>query len=502
MKPIRIFIFLAIILSISLGITLIYPEEGIEISNNFNLKFAWRFHQLKNEQPKYADITNIIDEHKQISTDSIITDSLLTKKEDPKIDTIRANSKALKSKIQAIEYPAGDHAILFPLFAKLDNSKKKRVRIMHYGDSQIEGDRITGYLRNQFQKQFGGSGPGLMPALKGSAESASIIHKSSSNWIKHAVYFRRDTILPHRKFGVLGSFARFTSYQADSLDQTQDITKAWIEFNRSGMSYSSVRKFTECRVFYGHSNHPFIVKGFVDDSLAWFEELDTVQNTQIFKWLFTSPPKKFRIEFEGSKSPDIYAIALDAPNGVSVDNLPFRGSSGTEFTRLDYSQMAEMNQHMNSGLIMLEFGVNIVPHQIKNYNYYERALTRQIKYLKHIFPNTPILIIGLSDMSMKKGNYYVSYPNISKIKQAQKNAAKNTNCAFWDMQQAMGGENSMPSWVFAQPTLASKDFIHFTRRGGHIIAQIFYNALMQEYRRYHKLNNELSLENTNEKSPQ
>ncbi len=484
MKPFRILLFLGIIGSLILGIALLFPNDGIRVTENFTLNFSWSFDKLNSNTPQYADITNILDENPTIENDSLLIDSTQSIASTPKIDTLRANAKSLKSKIQGLEYPAGDNTILYSFFKKLNNASKKRVRVMHYGDSQIEGDRITGYLRNRFQKQFGGSGPGLMPALPGHAESASIIHKASNNWIKHSVYYKKDTILPHRKFGVLGSFARYTSYRADTLYTDSTTKKAWIEFNRSGMAYSSVRKFTECRVFYGHTNSKFTVKGFVNDSLTWFEEIDTIQDTKSFKWKFNYPPKDFRIEFEGSKSPDVYSISLDAPSGVAVDNLPFRGSSGTEFTRLDYKHMKQMTKNINAGLIILEFGVNIVPHMVKNYNYYERALTRQLKYLKAIYPNTPILVISVSDMAMRKGNYYVSYPNITKIKKAQKNAALNANCAFWDLQQAMGGENSMPSWVFAKPTLASKDFIHFNRRGGHIIAQMLYNAIIDEYQTY------------------
>ena len=32
-------------------------------------------------------------------------------------------------------------------------SKFKKVRIMHYGDSQIEGDRISGRLRERLQNE-------------------------------------------------------------------------------------------------------------------------------------------------------------------------------------------------------------------------------------------------------------------------------------------------------------------------------------------------------------
>ena len=84
-------------------------------------------------------------------------------------------------------------------------------------------------------------------------------------------------------------------------------------------------------------------------------------------------------------------------------------------------------------------------------------------------PDASFLIIGLSDMSKKNGNHYITHPNVEKVHDAQKNAAKNTGCAFWSMYEAMGGHNSMPSWVFANPPLAQKDFIHFNRKGGHII---------------------------------
>jgi len=44
------------------------------------------------------------------------------------------------------------------LYGLKNESKSKVVRILHYGDSQLEGDRITDYFRNKIQKRFGGKG--------------------------------------------------------------------------------------------------------------------------------------------------------------------------------------------------------------------------------------------------------------------------------------------------------------------------------------------------------
>jgi hypothetical protein len=95
-----------------------------------------------------------------------------------------------------------------------------------------------------------------------------------------------------------------------------------------------------------------------------------------------------------------------------------------------------------------------------------------------------ILLIGISDMSHREGNSFVSYPNIEKIRDAQRDAAFRAGVAFWDCYQAMGGKNSMPNWVYANPPLASKDFVHFSLRGSNLIAEMFYSALMDSYNKY------------------
>jgi len=80
---------------------------------------------------------------------------------------------------------------------------------------------------------------------------------------------------------------------------------------------------------------------------------------------------------------------------------------------------------------------------------------------------------------------YESYPNIEKIRNAQRNAAFKANCAFWDLYEAMGGKNSMPSWVFAKPVpLAGKDFTHFTPEGAKIVSEMLYKALLVEYAKF------------------
>jgi lysophospholipase L1-like esterase len=135
----------------------------------------------------------------------------------------------------------------------------------------------------------------------------------------------------------------------------------------------------------------------------------------------------------------------------------------------------------------LQFGVNVVPYVIKDYTFYEEQFYNQLKLLKSIAPGVSILVVGVSDMSRKEGELYVSYPNIEKIRDAQRRAAFKAGCAFWDLYEAMGGENSMPSWVFAKPALANKDFTHFTAKGASLVSEMLYKALLSEYEKFNSL---------------
>jgi hypothetical protein len=84
-------------------------------------------------------------------------------------------------------------------------------------------------------------------------------------------------------------------------------------------------------------------------------------------------------------------------------------------------------------------------------------------------------------MSLRENGKYITYPGLEAIRDALRNAALESGFGFWDLYEAMGGKNSMPSFVNANPALASPDYIHFNNLGINLVAEMFYNALMVEY---------------------
>ncbi len=477
MKPIKILAFLIVTAAILAAVAMLFPKDGIELGGGIKLHFDFADSQADTTQTNIADVVEIIGNTSAIEaelkadTTTLPADTAVLPQPDtlpaapaPKPKPARTNRPRSR---QPIEFADDDEVRLAPFFAALANCQNRQVRILHYGDSQIEGDRITGYFRNLMQKKYGGSGPGLMPAVPPVAKSSAIVHSASSNWRVHSIYQKRDTSLHHQRFGIMGSFAQFGGSQA------------WIKFSPSGQAYKSVKKFTQCNIFYGHADSAFTVKGYANGELLWFEDIDPTADTKRLQWNFEQTPTNFRIEFGGSQSPDIYAVTLDSPAGVMVDNLPFRGSKGTEFVKIDLAQMKQMGHYLPVCLIIYEFGVNAVTNRSRSYSYYEENLRKQLQYLKKVWPRAVILVVGVSDMSENGTNGYVTRSSVPKVIEAQRNAAFAEGCAFWNLYAAMGGRNSMPVWV--ESGMAQKDYTHFNRKGGHRVAQMLFDAIMDEY---------------------
>ena len=398
------------------------------------------------------------------------------------------NADILKSKINRLDFPDSTHQSLLSFFDALRNKSynKKGIRILHYGDSQIEGDRITSYLRSRLQAKFGGGGVGLVPAVPQGSQPYAIAQSTSSNWEKTTLADHDKNLSGINRYGVLGGYSIFTPNRNIFSKSTND---AWIQFERMGGMNYPARNFDRIRIFYGYNTKPFIVELNSEGKTNDAELIPNTNNLSSLLWNINQSTSTFKINFSGDSGPIIFGISLETSKGIMVDNIPIRGSSGIDFTKTDMAFMKEMLGMLNAKLIILQFGVNVVPNIVESYKYYENQLYNQVRAIQAALPDASIIIIGVSDVSRKEGLGYTSYPNIEKIRDAQKQAAFKAGIPFWDCYKAMGGKNSMAAWENAKPPLASKDFIHFTYRGANLIAEMFYAALMSEYEDYQLKNN-------------
>lgn len=202
---------------------------------------------------------------------------------------------------------------------------------------------------------------------------------------------------------------------------------------------------------------------------------------------FNLPDSSTRASIFMSGEALIHGFMVDGDEtGVQFDNAAMRGCSGTIFTSINTESLRDYYTQNTVPLIIMQFGGNRVPYTKtdKAIETYCEQLTRQIKYLHSISPQSKILFIGPSDMSTNVNGQMETYPHLPKLIDALRNMCITNNVAYWDLYKSMGGYNSMTNWVNSNPPLAGSDHIHFTYAGSNRASEMLWEGLMQAYKLY------------------
>ena len=514
-SPVKIFGALILLNLLLAMVVVVFPSGKIPFG-----KYTIDFVPLKKIFEKETKV--VVDAKKVIANVETVDTNLVT------LDS-KTLAKIKKEKIvvpeeKQIQYPDNTRKAMSTFFRALAELEKQtsHIRIIHYGDSQLEGGRISDYLRNRLQLRFGGWGPGIILPYDISNSRISVRQSESNNWVKYAIYGKTPK-LTNGYYGIGASSYRYSGgvalksdggekkeiikkffkkkmvsandsvyYEIDSNKFYYDsiITKtspikmaggAWMRLINATGSYPRVRQYNKLTLLYS-ADESFNFKLKVNEGTEINEFLpNTLASAKSFN--LGEVTTGVNLNFTG-KSPFLYGVALDGNTGIAVDNFPMRGSSALGFDGINIPMLTQLYSQMNVKLIVLQYGINLVPDPRTNYDWYAKAFTKQLATIKAASPNASILIIGPSDMSRKTADGYESYPNISLIRDAMKKAAFDNGCAFWDLYTAMGGQNSMSSWVSNK--LAAKDFTHFSTEGARYVSEMLYNTLMDEYQEYLK----------------
>lgn len=395
-------------------------------------------------------------------------------------DTVRPESDTVKPAYpvqQAASVILKDTLQADPLDRFRDSlgSRDKQLRILYYGDSQIEGDRFTSYIRNNLQTRFSGSGPGLFLPLMPVMYTKSIVLKASPNWIKYNYLSYRNKELSHNR---LGPFMAICRYLPEGRLSDENVT-ASVNITPSAFADTLSSQYDILRLFYTAPDGPVALSVRADGKNVCTEALlKTVELREVTCRL--GGARNIILEFTGKASPDIYGISIESGSGVIVDNIPQRGSAGLEFTMVDSASLGEMYRMLSPDLFVLQYGLNIVRNVREEYNYYQSGLERQIRLLNQLAPGVPVVVAGVTDMASGDGGELHSFRNIPSIIIAQKRATDETGAGFWDSYSAMGGDSSIIRWSERKPALAQKDLVHFTYQGADTLSKYLTNCLFPE----------------------
>ncbi|MGQ7870675.1 hypothetical protein [Sunxiuqinia sp. sy24] len=337
------------------------------------------------------------------------------------------------------------------------------VRILYFGDSQIENDRITSVLRKRLQANYAGRGPGFVALDEYYNIQHQLLIEPSDGW-EIKTFKDKDFV----NESLLFKNALLTAANPEGWFRIKRIKRLSPQPDYELMKlYYTARD--SCRVIV-RQGREVIYSGY----------LLPHQKVSTLDFQFNRTPEDIHFDFLAKDTLNIAGLSLESGTGVLVDNIALRGLSYPTFHASNQETICQMLDQVNVGLFVLHFGVNLVPYQSNDYAHFRRYFQRQISYLKSIRPEVPILIVGVSDMAQKQDGHYSSYPNIPQVKAIQYEIAMQNRIAFWDLQAFMGGKGAMSQWVKRSPALGRTDYVHFSAEGAAVVGEELARLLLKE----------------------
>lgn len=353
-------------------------------------------------------------------------------------------------------------------YEALATADTRQVRIVHYGDSQIEEDRMTMVLRERLQQAYGGGGVGLIPlhqtiptrTLKQTVTMNGHVQSVQGGPKRYLAYAPKSMQRPSGRYGVMGQVAVMND---SAVSGSEDICLTVEPFSAS---------LHPCNYFNR-------VRLLTDRVEAQVRPADsptfTLFNAQSVASL---PDSTTRCEIRLQGKGEVYGLSLETGTGVIVDNIPMRGCSGNIFTRIREEDLRQFFAETGTCLIILQFGGNMIPHtqERSTLKGYVRTLRRQIQYLRQCAPEASVLFIGPGDMSTRINGTLQTYPLLPYLDDELARMAEEEQIGYWSLYQAMGGRNSMPLWK--KKGWAGNDYVHFTRKGAAHAGEMLWQYLM------------------------
>ena len=351
-------------------------------------------------------------------------------------DTVVVNDTVQPERPKTIEMPkvamdstTDSRMYLHTFYAALEQASTSKVRVLHYGDSQIEEDRMTQQLREHLQQRYGGSGCGLLP-LAQTIPSRTVKQQlyMSGRFISPAQGPKRYLVYGPKRdqradglYGVMGQMA----IMSDSLVKgSEEVMAVCTPLNKGA-------RYTQWQVF-------------ADETITYSTSGDTV-----------------RLQGRGA----VYGLSQESGTGVIVDNIPMRGCLGLVFSKMDRTQLTTFYREQNVRLIILQFGGNAIPFNQNpgTIQAIVSGLREQVRYVQSCAPEASILFIGPSDMCRQVDGEWLSYPMVPYMDKLLRKMAMEEHVAYFSLYTWMGGAGSMKYWM--EHGLACDDGVHFYRGG-------------------------------------
>jgi lysophospholipase L1-like esterase len=329
------------------------------------------------------------------------------------------------------------------------------LRVLHFGDSIIADDRITGRLRRRLQREFGDGGLGLV-FLRPTARSyhPAGVRFDARGWYPGSVVGPR---WDDGCYGVGG-----TGFEAPGEGPTATLT-----FDRG-------RTF-ELRYLRDPLGGAVSLR--LDDEPARTARVDGVIPALIAA---NDGPHRVTVRAAGGKVRLYGVVATRMGPGVTVDNLGTVSNSARALLHLDAAHWSAGLAAEDPALVIISLGTNEASHGAMS-SVDREALYRDAgelyRRIRRALPQASCLVVGPPDAALVLSDGTIgARPALAGIVDVEARAARSEGCAFFDAMAWMGGRGAIQRWQ--RQGLADSDLTHLTDAGGARIGDAIADALL------------------------
>jgi lysophospholipase L1-like esterase len=372
-----------------------------------------------------------------------------------------------------LEIPGGALDAFFLALAATENGGRgSYTRVLHWGDSTIAGDGITGTARRRLSKRFGNAGPGFLAAHTDPVWSLlpGIIRTSEGSWESLTIISSGDE--EERRCGLAGTAA--TSNEAAA---------AVLGGFREGGSRQLLSKVD---IFYrAQPKGGTLAVSFDDNQLLTLATLADNEIDRYHRVYLPAGLRRLGLAAAGDGPVTLYGAALEtAGPGLTWETFGVAGTSVWNLLRQEKDHFTEQVARRDPDLLVLQTGGNELGHPGLRKDRgvrYERSARLLLQRMRAAAPEASCLVIGPLDQATRNRGKVVSEPLLERVISIQRRAAADLGCAFWDARQVMGNDGGFARWLDSSPRLAWTDLKHLTNRGLDLVGNCLADSLLAAY---------------------
>ncbi|MDB4933126.1 MAG: putative periplasmic protein [Labilithrix sp.] len=375
--------------------------------------------------------------------------------------------KVSDDKTGHLEHPSR----LGSLFARLQEIETRKatsdLRIVQFGDSHTASDYGTSVARARLAARFGDGGRGFIPLGQpyrrlfqaGEAMARGVGFEpdgaplvSTPSPIADGLFGPSGVAMVSRAPGA------FMSSELTAVADRFEI--AYLAQPGGGSFDVSIDGQPRGRVTTGQATRASAFRGFEITRAAHTLEVKAV----------------------GDGAVRVFGVRLDdTAVGITFDSLGINGARASTPLAADEAHFAEQIVHAAPALAIVAYGTNEAGDSTTTPDEHASALRALVARIKKSAPDSACVVLGPPDRDGRTPGGVRTLGKLAEIITAQRRAADDAGCAFYDQFTAMGATDAIGRWSSESPPRARRDLVHLTRAGYAFLAEALVRDVVASY---------------------